>query len=884
MRGSLVTSAAFYVSALTFALNVNTGFSLKAVSKPKHKVLNVKAQHKHKAKPKHRAKPKPSSLAQAGPTAHAEAQESGKVDVWHAVEQLKAANKKVCVTVNGPYMGGMANVVAFFNEGVEFAERAGIPFVFPPLRSSATTHKDIGDEFVNLFGHAVAQEAVCGGTAYRYEASCEKPCKSFGGKGFCGPEEKWANVRRCPVANLSVDLVSDPPRGDGDCQCPNLLVLDGAGMAFWGQGWDYKKTHGYLSEHYWQADANKAVQPVSFAALRHQVKIPAQAFSVVAHVRLGDVKKAEAGSKIALKKADPEWILAALQKVAEKLPESCASITLVTDSEDKEGGEVGKIVSRFASRTNGRKISVVGPEAATADAFRLMTHANVLLAGGSDFSRLAAVLARNTSAVFVQDFQNSVVKNARFSRQSLEYLPNRTSLPLKDLKAMGPKIQRNKALRSLAKACLDMPAKAKAADDDLLAEFDIQAPDDLPSDDPAREVSPLAVRLQKKLGTKVTLKGSAASKVGAKKGQKAGNEASSNATYVRAYQTFMDKWPVTRYNMFKSFSRVTKYGRHKFPSTVLESPGLFKKFDWVVTGPYSHKHNEDPQSLFVQGTPDQVDSLLQTAKKQFDPARSDRVLVLGGSDMWLSEVLTHTDNFHTTEHNPEGYHDLIKAQHKKINGTLAELHKYFGRIFFEAKDMHIGDVRTMPIGLTEFNLRRQDVFDTCWPEVEAAGVSAEKKPHGVLAAFGIYHDLSHCNRGLGRAVELREEARAWSNSSAALAAGVRTGIVEPLDWWKTLSAHKFMMAPAGCGVQAPKQLEALMVLTIPIHHRAFPAWDDLKSYGFPIVVVSDWQEVTAKSTARWWEELSPRLVSFRKNCLTTEGYWKLFTGQVEYCE
>mmetsp|Transcript_19505 Transcript_19505/g.52153 ORF Transcript_19505/g.52153 Transcript_19505/m.52153 type:complete len:864 (+) Transcript_19505:115-2706(+) len=862
MRGSLVTSAAFYVSALTFALNVNTGFSLKAVSKPKHKVLNVKAQHKHKAKPKHRAKPKPSSLAQAGPTAHAEAQESGKVDVWHAVEQLKAANKKVCVTVNGPYMGGMANVVAFFNEGVEFAERAGIPFVFPPLRSSATTHKDIGDEFVNLFGHAVAQEAVCGGTAYRYEASCEKPCKSFGGKGFCGPEEKWANVRRCPVANLSVDLVSDPPRGDGDCQCPNLLVLDGAGMAFWGQGWDYKKTHGYLSEHYWQADANKAVQPVSFAALRHQVKIPAQAFSVVAHVRLGDVKKAEAGSKIALKKADPEWILAALQKVAEKLPESCASITLVTDSEDKEGGEVGKIVSRFASRTNGRKISVVGPEAATADAFRLMTHANVLLAGGSDFSRLAAVLARNTSAVFVQDFQNSVVNNVRFSRPSLEFLPNRTTLPLQRLTAVGPKIAENKALRRLMRACGALPAAADEAG------------------------SQPAVRLQKVRG-KVSLKdgaaGSKGSKAGAAQAKKAGADASANATYVAAYQAFMDKWPVTRYNMFKSFSRVTKYGRHKFPSTVLESPGLFKKFDWVVTGPYSHKHGEDPKTLFVQGTPDQLDNLLETAREQFDSSRHDRVLVLGGSDMWLSEVLTHTDNFHTTEHNPEGYHDLIKAQHKKINGTLAELHKYFGRIFFEAKDMHIGDVRTMPIGLTEFNLRRQDVFDTCWPEVEAAGVSAEKKPHGVLAAFGIYHDLSHCNRGLGRAVELREEARAWSNSSAALAAGVRTGIVEPLDWWKTLSAHKFMMAPAGCGVQAPKQLEALMVLTIPIHHRAFPAWDDLKSYGFPIVVVSDWSEVTKEATGRWWKELSPRLVSFRENCLTTEGYWKLFTGQVEYC-
>merc|ERR1719424_869910 len=130
---------------------------------------------------------------------------------------------------------------------------------------------------------------------------------------------------------------------------------------------------------------------------------------------------------------------------------------------------------------------------------------------------------------------------------------------------MGPKIEQNKALTSLAKACQNMPATAKAVDEGLLAEFDIQAPDDLPADDPAREVSSLAVRLQKKLGTKVTAgkaagskatrKSSAAGKAGAKKGKKSGNEAGSNATYVKAYQTFMDKWPVSRYNMFSSFSR-----------------------------------------------------------------------------------------------------------------------------------------------------------------------------------------------------------------------------------------------------------------------------------------------------------------------------------------
>jgi len=82
------------------------------------------------------------------------------------------------------------------------------------------------------------------------------------------------------------------------------------------------------------------------------------------------------------------------------------------------------------------------------------------------------------------------------------------------------------------------------------------------------------------------------------------------------------------------------------------------------------------------------------------------------------------------------------------------------------------------------------------------------------------------------------------------------------------------------------------VLTIPISTRegsargfkTEPAFDDLKKLGWPMVVLDQWSEITKPKLDEWWDELSPRLVSFRKNCLTTEGFWRIVTGQVAYCE
>mmetsp|Transcript_80916 Transcript_80916/g.245517 ORF Transcript_80916/g.245517 Transcript_80916/m.245517 type:complete len:101 (+) Transcript_80916:1007-1309(+) len=100
-----------------------------------------------------------------------------------------------------------------------------------------------------------------------------------------------------------------------------------------------------------------------------------------------------------------------------------------------------------------------------------------------------------------------------------------------------------------------------------------------------------------------------------------------------------------------------------------------------------------------------------------------------------------------------------------------------------------------------------------------------------------------------------------------------------------MASYRFILSPLGNGISSTKTCEALLVLTVPIVQRGgYPLHDDLAGYGFPIVIVDSWQEVTRGNLALWWEKLSPRLKSFRDNCITTEAYWRLITGQVTRCE
>lgn len=351
------------------------------------------------------------------------------------------------------------------------------------------------------------------------------------------------------------------------------------------------------------------------------------------------------------------------------------------------------------------------------------------------------------------------------------------------------------------------------------------------------------------------------------------------------YQLFLDHFPMTR---------MLNY------SQTIRTPKLWKQFDWVVGLPecnwtathpkWHHGHAKtncsspdrrnpgDPNYVFVH--PWLLTELLGTMEHEFPPnplLPRERTLVVGWSDWNI------TFTAFLSEITPE----------QLIGWTK----RHFSTIFWEAHDIDIGGVKTMPKGLTEhyFHTGPGNHFncaDAAMASMSAACLNDKCKTGNILGGHGKYSKgLEHCysqdQKTRGEfACESREALDSWGNTSTALSLGYETvnpNKTEPVDWWGTLASYRFLVSPLGAGITAPKTVEALFVLTIPIVQRFGPAHDNLKKMGFPLVIVDKWDEITDLKLKRWWKNISPRLVSFRQNCLLTETYWKFISGQIDHC-
>mmetsp|Transcript_103712 Transcript_103712/g.334351 ORF Transcript_103712/g.334351 Transcript_103712/m.334351 type:complete len:161 (-) Transcript_103712:73-555(-) len=130
----------------------------------------------------------------------------------------------------------------------------------------------------------------------------------------------------------------------------------------------------------------------------------------------------------------------------------------------------------------------------------------------------------------------------------------------------------------------------------------------------------------------------------------------------------------------------------------------------------------------------------------------------------------------------------------------------------------------------------------------------------------------------------RRQLELWLGTPAAQEAGVEVRDVARESWFLELAKYRFLLSPLGDGIQSTKTVEALLVLTVPIVQRGiYATHDDLVRLGFPIVVVDEWSEVSPGSLKGWWQALAPRLEGFRRRCLSTEGYWRLITGEIDHC-
>mmetsp|Transcript_23079 Transcript_23079/g.73077 ORF Transcript_23079/g.73077 Transcript_23079/m.73077 type:complete len:450 (+) Transcript_23079:207-1556(+) len=348
---------------------------------------------------------------------------------------------------------------------------------------------------------------------------------------------------------------------------------------------------------------------------------------------------------------------------------------------------------------------------------------------------------------------------------------------------------------------------------------------------------------------------------------------------------------------------------------------LMDRFDWQVVPETAYKNathvggcrpidgqpwrsdtvqKADPWTVWV--APHGLPRLLQLAEARLDGRRRDRVVVFSGTEVPLSQA--------------------FGASPAERSATIARLRRYFGRIVYQIKDIELEHVSAAPMGfgwgyaLKYLGLLCKGAYPATRNRIAHAFLeledlftvaNASAKTRAVLATGGVtatwledpalpalvrrfrrqgvgFPPSNSSLEVVSDSFKSRRQMRAWARSSAARAAGVEFRIVPSTEWWQELSTYRFLLSPIGSAIQTAKTVEALLVLTVPIIQRmGYALHDELIDMGFPIVLVEEWPEVTSAAVEGWWRATSPRLESFRRNCLTVDSYWRMFVGELRRC-
>lgn len=95
-------------------------------------------------------------------------------------------------------------------------------------------------------------------------------------------------------------------------------------------------------------------------------------------------------------------------------------------------------------------------------------------------------------------------------------------------------------------------------------------------------------------------------------------------------------------------------------------------------------------------------------------------------------------------------------------------------------------------------------------------------------------------------------------------------------YYNKLSEYKYFICPLGNGIQAPKIFECLLVKTIPVCIKG-PTFEDLKEYGFPILLINNFNELNQTMLNDKYEnEFKDVDWEKVKYNLTIEGFAKKF--------
>ena len=234
----------------------------------------------------------------------------------------------------------------------------------------------------------------------------------------------------------------------------------------------------------------------------------------------------------------------------------------------------------------------------------------------------------------------------------------------------------------------------------------------------------------------------------------------------------------------------------------------FDLFDWVIWSPMDDELTrlevKEPKKILCLTTPESVNLLLEKANFSSKPS-----VVFAGEDTLLS---TFIDSIH-------------------------QMADRFSSIFYEAKDIDSDVVRSFCMGFTSFYLR-DSVYENIYSAIEYS--NQVPKSSLVLAAWGERWGY------LDKIIEDRILLDRFLDGNNFIK---RESI--PFDqYWQQLARYKFLLAPRGQGIQAPKLAEAWMVKTVPVVTKN-PCFIDMKGLGYPMILLDEWAEVTPAKFGAW---------------------------------
>ena len=258
-------------------------------------------------------------------------------------------------------------------------------------------------------------------------------------------------------------------------------------------------------------------------------------------------------------------------------------------------------------------------------------------------------------------------------------------------------------------------------------------------------------------------------------------------------------------------------------------PEFLRRFDWLLYKGVVNMTHPHPRSVFLHPSADMALALRKRLERLQLDVGSIAALAVGGADDALSAVLSSTPD---------------------VGALLAD--RTFQHVYYEGLDVPYGRVRPLPEGLAD-----NYVCDHAG-SIRRGYLSAAmpKKQFDLLAAWGAYWP------GNDR-IPSRRRALAWLSTMRNNSGWLHHRMIPRDAYWERLPEYRFILNPIGACVQNVRLWEALHLGVIPIGDAASFADTALLAEGYPIVLVSDWSEITQSRLRDWWKRLAPRVQAVR---------------------